>query len=98
MPFPLNQSRKRFSIGPPFLPFGAAANAVPLVLNIAASGGSPTRTTAPVRLTPRRNLRLLSAIAASSSNSRFGNLIMVQTADKFRGTNQPDQKLFELES
>jgi len=32
------------------------------VLNIIASGGSPTRTIAPVKLTPLRNLRLLSCI------------------------------------
>src|SRR5438034_6985673 len=47
------------------LAFGAAAYAVPFKLNIAASGGNPTRIAAPDILKFLRNRRLLSAMPVS---------------------------------
>src|SRR5438093_13772120 len=61
---------------------------------MAASGGSPTLTTAPVRLTPRKNLRLLSGIPTSSLELF---LIIIQTAEKFRRPYQGDQQILEVE-
>src|SRR3954447_8942501 len=57
MPFPLNHRTKRDSIGLTAAEV-FAAYAVPLLLNMAASGGNPIRTTAPPRLTPFKNERL----------------------------------------
>src|SRR5260221_9235625 len=94
MPLPLNQTRKRVSIGVAAGLLPAAAYAVPLELNIAASGGSPTLTMAPVRLTPRKNLRLLMRILTSS----LVFTIIVQTPQKFWRPNQGDPNLFEVES
>src|SRR5207247_6015275 len=56
MPLPLNQKTKRGGTKP------AAAYAVPFELNMAASGGSPTRIAAPVMLIVLRSRRLLSGI------------------------------------
>src|SRR2546427_12565377 len=63
MPLPLNQKRKRGWIGPAAV--GVAAYAVPFVLNIATSGGRPTRIAAPVMLRLLRKRRLLSGIGLS---------------------------------
>src|SRR5580704_5027392 len=69
MPLPLNQSTKREGIArDPVL--AAAAYAVPLELNMAASGGSPTRTMDPAN-PPRRNKRRESGIYRSSITQRL---------------------------
>src|SRR5689334_13474376 len=100
MPFPLNQMRKRDSIGSTPLALLGAAYAVPLKLNIAASGGRPTLTSAPVTLTPLKNLRLSSCILASSLCGRWGAnkplLIIFQTSQEFRRAYQADQQVFEM--
>ena len=69
MPLPLNQNRNR---GWTAAAAGVAAYAVPLLLNIAASGGSPTRIAAPVMLRLRRNRRLLSGIGTPWSDLKAG--------------------------
>src|SRR5438067_8763128 len=66
MPLPLNQSTTRGWIAASAA--GVAAYAVPFALNIAASGGRPTRIAAPVMLMFRRNRRLLSGMTLSPSN------------------------------
>src|SRR5262245_53386803 len=61
MPLPLNQKTKRGWTGAA-AESTVAAYAVPFALNIAASGGRPTRIAAPVMLMFLRNRRLLSAM------------------------------------
>src|SRR5438270_8913813 len=61
---------------------------------MAASGGSPTLTAAPVRLTPRKNLRLLRGMLPPLL-SYF--IIIVQSLQKLGRTHQRDQQVFEVE-
>src|SRR6185312_2788976 len=59
MPFPLNHSTKRDSIGLAGVPVaGSAAYAVPIELNIEISGGNPTAILAPARVMPFSMARL----------------------------------------
>src|SRR5712675_847461 len=62
---------------------------------MAASGGSPTLTAAPVRLIPLKNLRRLSGILPPNL-SYF--IIIIQSLQKFRGPHQGDQQIFEVKS
>src|SRR5262245_15528528 len=61
MPLPLNQKTNRGWIAVAAAS-AVAAYAVPFALNIAASGGRPTRIAAPVMLMFRRNRRLVSGM------------------------------------
>src|SRR5260221_7461437 len=101
MPLPLNQTRKRVSIGVAAGLLPAAAYAVPLELNIAASGGSPTLTMAPVRLTPRRNLRRLMRIPLPPGQAislSYIAYVSIQSSQKFRRPHQGYQHFFEVEA
>src|SRR4051794_3686406 len=58
MPLPLNQRTNRDSMALPVRRLVSAAYAVPLLLNIAARGGSPIRTAAPLNPAPLKKVRL----------------------------------------
>src|SRR6059036_2492908 len=86
MPLPLNQKTKRVGTSP-------AAYAVPFELNIAASGGSPTRIAAPVMLMFLRNRRLLSGIVWSPRTLRLR-----QSFQELRRADERQQQRLEAES
>ena len=83
-------------------PTFSAAYAVPFMLNMAASGGSPTWTAAPVMLMPLRNVRLLSCIICL----RDGRAVRLKPAhlatgapfsQELRGFDQRNQQVLETE-
>src|SRR5215831_17032168 len=57
MPFPLNQSTKRLSMGVSPTRAGAAAYAVPCALNIETRGGRPTTILDPAAVSPFKIVR-----------------------------------------
>src|SRR5882672_1438508 len=97
MPLPLNQNRKRGGIGAAAAL--VAAYAVPFALNMAISGGTPTRIPTPVMLSSRRNRRLLSGMADLTGRLKPAPPLwtLLQTFEELRRAHQGDQQLLELE-
>src|SRR5712691_8219688 len=97
MPLPLNQNRKRGWIG---AAAALAAYAVPFALNIATSGGKPTRIPTPVMLSSRRNRRLLSGMADLTGRLKPATPLWTfwHTLEELRRAHEGDQQRLELES
>src|SRR5438477_1967912 len=95
MPLPLNQKTKRGARAPSAAASAAAAYAVPFVLNIAASGGRPTRIAAPVMLMLRRNRRLLSGMNVSPCLTP--SRVALHSLEELRRPHERHEQLPELE-
>src|SRR5438309_8445809 len=68
------------------------------MLNIAASGGNPTRIAAPVMLMFLRNRLLLNDITVSSVRPQSPVPVLRQPVEELRRAHQRDQQLLESES